>query len=166
MIPRALHAVLNAREMNTAPWSNTIVSGMITGLAAAPASRSSRASIRRYGKALSAIDSALLQPGRIGSGARALANSRLASTALVDGRSTAASTERVALSLIAVSSTFPLTPAPRSTSTSSGVESICTTSPGEIASRRENGPSGRLAIDRRVVAEPVVWRPQESAARS
>jgi hypothetical protein len=78
---------------------------------------------------------------------------------LVVGRSTAAGIERVAKSTVPVSSTRPGTPLSSSTSTSSGVESICTSSPGRAAVSSPNGPSGRFANDRLVRADPVVCRP-------
>ena len=56
------------------------------------------------------IRSASDQPGRIGTGVSALANSRDASTAFVVGRSTAAGTERVALSTMPVNSTRSTVP--------------------------------------------------------
>jgi hypothetical protein len=64
------------------------------------------------------------------------------------------------------SSTRPGTPSSSSTSTSSLVESICTSSPGRQAVSSPNGPSGRLASDRRVRAEPVVCRPWLSRSNS
>jgi len=74
------------------------------------------------------------------------------------GRSTAAGTTLVATSIIPVSSARPGTPSSSSTSTSSGVESICTISPGAAAGNDPNMPSGRPASDRRVDAEPVTCR--------
>ena len=128
----------------------------MTGRAAACSSRSSMPSSRRNGSADSDIRMACGQPGRIGSGVTVRASSTLASTDFVVGRSTAAVTVRVATSIIPVSSTRPATPSSRRTSTSSGVESICITSPGAAAGTRPNGPSGRAASDRRVLADPVV----------
>ena len=128
----------------------------MTGRAAACSSRSSMLSIRRNGRADSDIRIACGQPGRIGSGVTVRASSTLASTDLVSGRSTAAVTVLVATSMIPVRSTRPVTPLPSLTRTSSGVESICITSPGAIAVTCPNGPSGRPASDRRVLADPVV----------
>ncbi|WP_416482881.1 hypothetical protein [Streptomyces sp. CL12] len=84
------------------------------------------------------------------------ASSTLASTAFVVGRSTAAVTVLVATSTMPVSSTFPATPSSRRTSTFSGVESICITSPGANAGSSPNGAAAPCARDLRVVAEPVV----------
>ncbi len=94
------------------------------------------------------------------------ASSTLASADLVVGCSTAAVTVRVAISIIAVSSTRPATPSSSRTMTSSGVESICITSPGAFTCRWANGPSGRAASDRRVRADPVVCLPADSAENS
>ena len=105
-----------------------------------------------------AIFSASGQPGRTGSGVRARASSTLASTNFVVGRSTAAGTTLVATSIIPVISTRPGTPSSSSTRTSSGVESICTTSPGAATSSDPNVPFGRPASDRRVEADPVTCR--------
>jgi hypothetical protein len=87
------------------------------------------------------------------------ASSSAASTALVEGRTTTAGIDLVARSTVPVSSTRPGTPSSSSTSTSSLVESICTSSPGRQAASSANGPSGRLASERLVRAEPVVCRP-------
>ncbi len=116
-------------------------------------------SIRRNGRADADIFIASGQPGRIASGVTVRASSTLASTDLVVGRSTAAVTVRVATSMIPVRSTRSVTPLPRRTRTSSGVESICIRSPGAITATCPNGPSGRAASDRRVFADPVVCRP-------
>ena len=94
------------------------------------------------------------------------ASSTLASTDRADGRSTAAVTVRVATSIIPVSSTRPGTPASSSTSTSSGVESMCISSPGAAAGSWPNMPSGRPASDRRVDADPVVCLPRDKAANN
>ena len=96
----------------------------------------------------------------------ARASSTLASTDRVVGRSTAAGTTRVATSIIPVSSTLPGTPSSSRTSTSSGVESICTISPGAAAGTTENIPSGRAASDRRVAADPVVCLPRDNVPNS
>ena len=50
--------------------------------------------------------------------------------------------------------------------TSSGVESISITSPGALTCSWLNGPSGRAASDRRVRADPVVWRPADRTENS
>ncbi len=159
LMPSRLQALRKLWEMNALPWSQTIVSGTITGRAAACSSRWSTASIRRWGSTDRDIRSASAQPGRIGSGVRVRASSSAASTDLVVGRSTTAGIERVARSTVPVSSTRPATPSSSSTSTSSAVESICTSSPGRAAVSSPNGPSGRLASERLVRAEPVVCRP-------
>ena len=106
------------------------------------------------------------QLGRIGSGVRVRASSTDASTDLVVGRSTAAVTVRVATSIIPVSSTRVGVPSSRRTSTSSGVESICISSPGAPAGSSLNGASGRLASDRRVRAEPVMCKPWVSLSNN
>jgi hypothetical protein len=93
------------------------------------------------------------------------ASSTHASTDRVDGRSTAAVTLRVATSIMAVSSTRPGVPSSSSTSTSSGVESICISSPGAAASACPNG-GGRAASDWRARADPVMCRPRASVANS
>ena len=156
LMPRNAQDALNDSETNTLPWSTTITWGMMTGRAAACSSRSSMLSSRRNGRADSDIRMACGQPGRIGSGVTVRASSTLASTDFVVGRSTAAVTVLVATSMIPVRSTRPVTPLSRRTRTSSGVESICITSPGAAAGTRPNGPSGRAASDRRVLADPVV----------
>ncbi|MEU5773455.1 hypothetical protein ABZ819_09185 [Streptomyces venezuelae] len=68
------------------------------------------------------------------------ASSTLASTDFVVGRSTAAVSERVARSIMAVSSALPTTPLSSRTRTSSGVESICITSPGANTGSSPNSP--------------------------
>ena len=105
-------------------------------------------------------------PGRIGSGVTVRASRSDASTDLVVGRSTAAGIDRVARSTMPVSSTRPGTPPGSSTSTSSGVESICISSPGRSAVTPPNGPAGRLASDWRVRADPVVRRPAWTRSNS
>jgi transposase InsO family protein len=60
----------------------------------------------------------------------------------------------------------PTTPESRITITSSGVESVCTISPGRMANVGVNGPSGRFASERREVAAPKECRPVARAARS
>jgi len=96
----------------------------------------------------------------------ARASSTLASADFVVGLSTAAGTTLVATSIMPVSSTRPGTPSSSSTSTSSGVESICTTSPGAAAGSDPNMPSGLPASDRRVDADPVACRPCDSVPNS
>jgi hypothetical protein len=94
------------RRQKHAPRSQTIVSGVITGLAAASVSRSSAQARSRCGSREARIRSASGQPGRIGSGTNARASSSAASTAFVPcGRSTAAHRVRVATSNSVVSST-------------------------------------------------------------
>jgi hypothetical protein len=51
LIPRCRHEDRKLSETNTDPWSMTIVSGTITGQAAACRSRSSMLSSRAYGRA-------------------------------------------------------------------------------------------------------------------
>ena len=88
------------------------------------------------------------------------ASSTAASTPLVPaGRSTAAAIVRVATSTTIVSSGRPGTPESNKTITSSGVESICTSSPGRVARAGVNGAGGRLASDRGVVAAPNEYGP-------
>ena len=88
-----------------------------------------------------------------------------ASTALVPtGRSTAAQIVRVATSTTIVKSARTGTPESSSTSTSIGVESICTCSPGRAACVGVNMPCGRLAVCRRVTAEPNVCLPDATAS--
>lgn len=74
------------------------------------------------------------------SGVTVRASRTLAPTDFVVGRSTAAVTVLVATSTIAVSSTLPTTPLFSRTSTSSGVESICMTSPGANTGSSPWGP--------------------------
>lgn len=106
------------------------------------------------------IHKASAQPGRIGSGTSVRASNSAASTALVPaGRSTAAQMVRVATSTAMVSSTRPVTPSSNIASTSSGVVSIWTTSPGRAAADGVNGASGFRARDRRAVAEEKVYLP-------
>ncbi|MFE7757186.1 hypothetical protein [Streptomyces sp. NPDC057429] len=153
--------------MNTLPPSMTTVSGTITGLAAACSIRVSMSSSRRCGIREAAIRSDCDQPGRIGSGTSIRASSSEASTAFVPtGRSTAAQIERVATSTAIVRSTRAVSPESSTTITSSGVESICTCSPGRSANVGVKTPCGRFAVCRRVTAEPKVCRPVESASTS
>ena len=122
------------------PWSQTIVSGTITGRAAACSSRSSTSVSRRCGSTERDIRRASDQPGRIGSGVSARASSTAASTALVVGRSTAAGMLRVARSMIQVSSARSTMPLSSTTRTSIGVESICIHSPGGPRSPTRTAP--------------------------
>jgi hypothetical protein len=162
LMPNAAQEARKLREMNTLPWSHTIVSGTITGLAAACSSRSSILDSRANGSTDRDIASACVHPGRIGSGVSVRASNTLASTDFVVGRSTAAVTVRVATSIIPVSSTRPAVPSSSSASTSSGVESICINSPGAATLTALNGVFGRAACERRVLAEPVVCNPTVS----
>ena len=148
------------------PWSQTMVSGAITGRAAACSSRWSIPVSLRCGSTERDIRSASAQPGRIGSGVSARASSSAASTALVDGRSTAAGIVRVAMSMSQVSSARSVMPLSSTTRTSTGVESICIHSPGRALATVPNAPSGRLASDCRVRADPNVCRPAETRATS
>jgi hypothetical protein len=148
------------------PWSQTIVSGTITGRAAAWTSRASMSASRWCGSTEADIRNASLQPGRIGSAVTDRASNADASTAFVEGRNTAAVIDRVATSTNAVSSTRAVTASSSSTITSSGVESICITSPGAVTSICEKAPSGRaarLCLDRAVL---VVRCPCDSRAKS
>ena len=96
---------MNVSETNTFPPSITIVSGTITGRAAASSIRASMSSSRACGSRDADIGSAAAQPGRIGSGTSIRASSSAASTALVPtGRSTAAQIVRVATSTAIVRS--------------------------------------------------------------
>ena len=158
---------MNVSETNTFPLSMTMVSGTITGLAAAISIRASTSSRRACGSREADMRSAAAQPGRIGSGTSIRASSRAASTALVPtGRSTAAQIVRVATSTAIVRSARTGIPDSSSTITSIGVESICTCSPGRAANVGVNGPSGRLAVCRRVTADPNVCRPADRTSIS
>ena len=109
----------------------TMVSGTITGLAAANSIRVSTSTSRACGSRDADIRSAAAQPGRIGSGTSIRARSNAASTALVPtGRSTAAQIVRDATSTAIVRSARTGIPESSNTITSIGVESICTCSPG------------------------------------
>ncbi len=143
-----------------------MVSGTITGRAAASASRRSMSVSRRCGSTDRDMRSASAQPGRIGSGVIARASSSAASAALADVRSTAAGMVRVAMSMIQVSSARSVMPLSRTTRTSSGVESICVHSPGLAAVTVPNGPAGVFACDRRVRADPKVCFPEAACAAS
>ncbi|WP_310728259.1 hypothetical protein [Streptomyces sp. N2A] len=92
----------------------------------------------------------------------ARASSSAASTDFVVGCSTAAAMVRVAMSTSPVNSTRSTTPLSSRTSTSNGVESISISSPDRQTVTWLNTPSGWLASERRVRAEPVVWRPASS----
>lgn len=132
-----------------------MVSGTMTGLAAAFSKRASTAISRWCGRIESAIARVWLQPGRIGSGTSILASSTAASTPFVPaGRSRAAQIVRVVTSTAIVSSGRATTPSSSTAITSSRVESICTISPGRAAMDGVNGPTGRRACWRRTVAEP------------
>jgi hypothetical protein len=166
-MPSRSQARVNTSEMNTFPPSITIVSGTITGRAATACIRASISSSRACGSRDADIASAAAQPGRIGSGTSIRASSSAASTALVPtGRSTAAQMVRVATSTAMVNSARAGTPVSINTSTSIGVESICTCSPGRIACEGVNTCCGRLAVCRRVTAEPKVCRPVASTSIS
>ncbi|WP_413811601.1 hypothetical protein [Streptomyces sp. OE57] len=84
----------------------------------------------------------------------------------MEGRGTAAVIDLVAMSTMAVSSTFSATPSSSRTSTSIGVESICISSPGALAGTSPNGPDGRAPTERRVRADPVAWVPTASLSNS
>ncbi|MEU3391284.1 hypothetical protein [Streptomyces albidoflavus] len=128
------------------PWSITMVSGTMTGLAAACSSRVSTAISRSCGTIESAMASVWLQPGRIGSGTSILASSTAASTPFVPaGLSRAAQMVRVVTSTAIVSSGRATTPSSSTVITSSRVESICTISPGRAAMDGVKGPTGRRA---------------------
>lgn len=137
----------------------------ITGFAAAFAMRASMDSSRSCGSRDADIANAEAHPGRIGSGTSIRANSSAASTAFVPiGRSTPAQIVRVATSTAIVRSARATTPASSCTITSSGVESICTCSPGRAASVGVNGRAGRFAVWRRVTADPKLCRPVANAS--
>lgn len=143
------------------------MSGTITGRAAASRIRASIVTSRSCGIREAARRSEASQCGRIGSGTTILASSNAASTALVPtGRSTAAQIVRVAMSTAIVRSARPGTPSSSSTMTSIGVESIWTCSPGLLADVGVNIACGRLAICRRVTAEPNVCLPAVSRSSS
>ncbi|MFE7765888.1 hypothetical protein [Streptomyces sp. NPDC057438] len=153
--------------MKTFPRSTTIVSGAITGLAAACSSRASILIRRACGISEADMRNASAQPGRIGSGTSIRASSKAASTAFVPaGRRMAAQIVLDAISTAMVSSTLPVTPSSRTASTSSGVVSICTTSPGRAAMVGVNGASGRRACERLVVAASKLCRPSARAFTS
>ena len=98
-MPSRSQARVKVSETNTFPPSMTMVSGTITGLAAASSIRVSMSTSRACGSRDADIRSAAAQPGRIGSGTSIRASSSAASTALVPtGRSTAAQIVRVATS--------------------------------------------------------------------
>jgi hypothetical protein len=107
-----------------------------------------------------------LRPGRIGSAVTDRASTADASTALVEGRSTAAVMDRVATSTKAVNSTRAVTASSSRTNTSSGVESICITSPGAVTLTWENAPSGRAASVWQARSVPVVRCPRDSRSKS
>ena len=158
---------MNVSDTNTFPPSMTIVSGTITGFAAASSIRASTSSNRACGNRDADIRNAVDQPGRIGSGTNIRASSNAASTAFVPtGRSTAAQIVRVATSTAMVKSARTGIPVSSSTITSIGVESICTCSPGRAANVGENTLSGRFAVCRRVTADANVCRPVDSASIS
>jgi hypothetical protein len=165
--PSRSHARVNVSEMNTFPPSITMVSGTITGRAAASSIRASMSTSRACGSTDADIRNELDQPGRIGSGTSIRASSSAASTAFVPtGRSTAAQIVRVATSTAIVRSARAGTPLSSNTNTSIGVESICTCSPGRAACVTVNTPCGRFAVCRRVTAEPKVCRPVASVSIS
>ena len=131
------------RETKTSPWSTTIVSGMITGRAAADSSRASMSLSLRCGSAEADVASAFAQPDRIGSGVTVRASGALASADLAPRLQHRGSpSSRVATSTIPVSSARPSMPSSRRTITSSGVESISMASPGALTCIWLNGPSG------------------------
>ena len=137
-----------------------MVSGTITGLAAASSIRASMSSSRSCGSSEPTSAATADQPGRVGSGTSIRASSSAASTAFVPtGRSTAAQIVRVAMSTAIVRSARAGAPLSSSTITSIGVESICTCSPGRAANDGVNMPCGRFAVCRRVTADPKVCRP-------
>ncbi len=158
---------MNVSDTNTFPPSMTMVSGTITGLAAASSIRASTPSSRACGSRDADIRNAVAQPGRIGSGTNIRASSSAASTAFVPtGRNTAAQIVLVATSTAIVKSARTGIPDSSSTITSIGVESICTCSPGRAANVGVNAPSGRFAVCRRVTAEANVCRPVDNASSS
>ena len=158
---------MNVSDTNTFPLSMTMVSGTITGFAAAISIRASASSSRACGSREADMRSAPAQPGRIGSGTSIRASSSAASTALVPtGRSTAAQIVLVATSTAIVQSARAVIPVSSRIITSIGVESTCTCSPGPAANVGVNGRSGRLAACRRVTAAPNVCRPSARVSTS
>jgi hypothetical protein len=163
--PSRAQARVNVSDTNTFPPSMTMVSGTITGLAAANAIRASTSTSRACGNRDADIRNAADQPGRIGSGTSIRASSNAASTAFVPtGRSTAAQIVLVATSTAIVKSARTGIPDSSNTITSIGVESICTCSPGRAANVGVNAPPGRFAVCRRVTADPNVCRPVDNAS--
>ena len=154
------------REMNTFPWSTTIVSGTITGRAAAASSRASMSLSRRCGSAEADMASAFAQPGRIGSGVTVRASSTLASTDLV-GRLQHRRGDRAGRD---VDHPGQLDPALDAVVQADHHVQRGGVDLHHLAGRADlqlpNGPSGRAASDRRVRADPVVCRPADRAENS
>ena len=63
LMPSFWQALRKLWDKNALPWSQTMVSGMMSGRAAACSSRWSNASSRRYGSTECDIRSASAQPG-------------------------------------------------------------------------------------------------------
>ena len=89
-IPSERQAVTNLSEMKTRPRSTVMVSGTITGRAAACSRRASTLINRACGASEADIRRASDQPGRIGSGTSIRASSSAASTAFVPAAAMAA----------------------------------------------------------------------------
>ena len=143
------------------PWSHTIVSGTITGRAAACASRCvelGQPAVRQHRPR----HPQRLDPARAASAPGSSPGPAAARRPPPwwSGAAPPPASVRVARSISQVSSTRSTSPSSSTTRTSSGVESICVHSPGRTAVTVPNGPSGRLANDRRVRAEPKVCRPR------
>ena len=149
--------------MYALPWSHTIVSGTITGRAAACASRSSIAISMPVRQHRAGMRSASAQPGRIGSGVNARASSSAASTALVVGPQHRRG-DRAGRQVDHPGQLDPVDrPSSSTTRTSSGVESICIHSPGRAAVTVPNGPSGRLGQRPAGAGRAEVCRPRRAA---
>lgn len=116
-------------------------------------------SIDRKGRADAAIDAAPTQPGRMSSVATHRASSRLASTALVVGRITAAGMLRVAISTNAVNSTRPTTPSSSCDSNIQGSGVDLHQLPGANRIGRTERAVRWLAQGAAVRADPVACRP-------
>ncbi|WP_331768203.1 hypothetical protein [Embleya sp. NBC_00896] len=147
LTPNVSHAARNASDTNTLPRSTTIVSGTITGRAAAPSNRPSTVASRSYGTLARDSSNASGQCGRIGCGTTISASNKAASTALVpSGRNTAATTLRVATSTAIVNSGRPNRPSSKTAITSKRVLSTWTCSPGRDAPTGANGGVVALAV--------------------
>lgn len=112
------------------------------------------------------IARAVSHPGRIRMGVTICASSTAASTDLVPtGRTTAAQILRATSNAID-NSTDPVTPSARTTSTSSGVLSSITSSPGRSVTVGVKGGAGRDVRRRCCAADPSSPWPSASACTS